>query len=240
MHPILLLHSLRGAALSLALGLSLSACATADRVVTGSTTPTDYRARHPIVLAESTRSLDVFMGRGGAALDKRQALDVRAFGADYAASGHGGIQAMVPSNAYDARRSLEAVSRVLVASGARGGIGAVGSYVPDDPGLAAPIRLTFRTTRAKVASRCGLWPGDLGPGPTWKGWGNEPYWNLGCSTQTALAEQVADPLDLVRPRAEGEIDTKRRTNVIGKLRDAKDPSTEWREKFGKIKDEVGK
>lgn len=239
MPPISSFPLLRPVAIGIALGVTMAACATADRVVTGSTTPTDYRTRHPIVLAEGSRSLDIF-ARGAAALDSRQTLDVRAFGAEYAARGHGGIQALVPTNAYDSRRSLAAVNRALAASGARSGIGAVGSYTPDDPSLAAPIRLSFRLTKAKVASRCGLWPGDLGPGPTWKNWSNEPYWNLGCSTQTALAEQVADPLDLVRPRAEGDVDTKRRTAVIGKLREGQDPSTQWKEKITTISNAVGK
>ena len=48
----------------LLLALPLSACAP-DRVVTGSTYPTDHRERHPIVLANAPQTLDLFPTAGG-------------------------------------------------------------------------------------------------------------------------------------------------------------------------------
>ncbi len=50
-----------------------------------------------------------------------------------------------------------------------------------------------------------------------------------CATQSNIASQVADPVDLVRGRPEGRIDTVRRTRDIGELRQGKDPSTEWKQ-----------
>ena len=50
------------------LAIPLSACAP-DRVVTGSTYPTDYHARHPIVLAHAPETLDLFVTARG--LDER-------------------------------------------------------------------------------------------------------------------------------------------------------------------------
>jgi pilus assembly protein CpaD len=80
-----------------------------------------------------------------------------------------------------------------------------------------------------VASQCGTWPQDLGVGdPAFNG-RNEVYWNFGCASQSNFAAQVADPVDLVRARPEGRIDTIRRTNDIGKIRDGKDPSIQWRQ-----------
>ena len=54
---------------------ALGGCFT-DRVVTGSVYPHDYRERHPIVLTESARILDLFaIGPDG--LGYRQAGDLR-------------------------------------------------------------------------------------------------------------------------------------------------------------------
>jgi type IV pilus biogenesis protein CpaD/CtpE len=38
-----------------------------------------------------------------------------------------------------------------------------------------------------------------------------PYWNLGCAMQSNVASQIADPVDLVRGRQEGRIDTASRS-----------------------------
>ena len=103
----------------------------------------------------------------------------------------------------------------------------VSGYAVANPGLAAPIRLSFQRMEARVADQCGLWPQDLGVSSPLANLRNEPSWNLGCSTQATLAAQVADPVDLVRGRTEGRIDTVRRVKDIDQLRAGKDPSTKW-------------
>jgi len=80
-----------------------------------------------------------------------------------------------------------------------------------------------------VAIRCGTWPQDLGGSDFAFDNSNRPVWNFGCSTQTAVAAQVADPVDLVRGRQEGRIDAVKRIRDVGQLRDGKDPSTQWRQ-----------
>ena len=67
-------------------------------------------------------------------------------------------------------------------------------------------------------------------------WHNRPYYNLGCSYQTMMAAQVADPIDLVRPRGEGPSDSVKRTKDIEALRKDQDPSTNWRKDDVKIKE----
>jgi type IV pilus biogenesis protein CpaD/CtpE len=74
-----------------ALGSSLAACA--DRVVTGPTYPVDVRERHPIVLADAPRTLDVFVN-SATGLDSRQRDDVRAFAGEYRRYGQGQIIAL--------------------------------------------------------------------------------------------------------------------------------------------------
>ncbi|WP_336486031.1 CpaD family pilus assembly protein [Methylobacterium nigriterrae] len=219
------------AAMSLVAAL-LGACHSGP-VTTGSVYPTDYRARHPIVLADGTRSLDVFVN-GSGHVDPRQTADIDAFLLEYRRYGRGALlvelpRGVAPGLGAAVERSAAAIRRI----GAEGGLSArdvvVSGYPVANPALAAPIRLSFQRMEAKVTSQCGLWPQDLGVGDPVFNMRNEPYWNLGCSMQKTVAAQVADPVDLVRGRPEGRIDTVRRTQDIGKLREGKDPSTAWRQ-----------
>ena len=65
----------------------------------------------------------------------------------------------------------------------------------------ATIRLNYPKITAD-AGPCGLWPDDLGPSIHNKSYfENKQYYNLGCATQRNLAAMVANPADLVQPRA---------------------------------------
>ena len=216
--------------LAAALALLLGACQ-ADRATTGSIYPHDYRARHPIVLADAGRSLDVFP-TGPGHLDPRQRADVDAFLLEYRRYGRGGLlvempRGVAPSVGAAVERTGTAVRRMAAESGLTGSEVAVTGYAVANPGLAAPIRLSFQRMEARVADQCGLWPQDLGVSSPMTNLRNEPAWTLGCSTQATVAAQVADPVDLVRDRTEGRIDTVRRVKDIDQLRLGKDPSTKW-------------
>ncbi len=200
-----------------------------DRVVTGSTYPFDHRDRHPIELARAPETLDVFVA--GAGLDPRQEDDLRAFAAEFRRRGQGPMTAELPSGpraGAAARRALPTVKAVLAEAGVPAERIAVATYPVEDPTLASPIRLSFPRLKARVASRCGLWPQDLGVSTPKANLNNEPYWNLGCATQANIAAQVADPVDLARGRSEGRIDTIRRAANIDKLRQGQDPSTDYK------------
>ncbi|MCJ2050717.1 CpaD family pilus assembly protein [Methylobacterium sp. J-070] len=215
-----------------ALGALATACKT-DPATTGDITVSDYRARHPIVLADGTRSLDVFP-TGIGHLDPRQTADIDAFMLEYRRYGRGILlmevpQGVPPAVAQAVARTAAALSRL----GGQSGVGAreiaVTGYAASAPTLAAPIRLSFQRMQAKVADQCGLWPQDLGTSSFQFDYSNRPSWNLGCAMQSTVAAQVADPVDLVRGRPEGRIDTVKRVRDIGQLRDGKDPSTTWRQ-----------
>jgi len=214
-----------------ALALALGACG-ADRAVTGSTVvPADHRERHPMVLTEAPRTLDVFVTAPGG-LDGRQREDVRAFAGEYGRHGRSGMIAQVPVGTPDdgaVHRALGDVRASLDGAGLGAVPLSVSTYPVADPAVAAPIRLSFHRLQAKVASQCGLWPQDLGASDAIFSNSNRPYYNHGCAVQSNVAAQVADPVDLVRGRTEGRIDTVRRANNIDKLREGKDPSTEYRQ-----------
>lgn len=226
---------------ALMLALTLSACAKKSEI-TDSIVPSDVRERHPIVLRDAPQSLDVFIGRAGAGLDSRQAEDVAAFAGEYRRRGRGGLVAQVPTGMQReiaARDTLESIRRALARGGVSPGTLSVRTYPVQDPGLASPIRLTFASLQAAVPHDCAQWPDDAGVS-SWKSdASNKSLWNFGCANQALLAAQVADPIDLVRSRSEGRADIAKRMNAIGKLREGKDPSTQYRQETPQINSTVG-
>lgn len=204
--------------------------------------PIDVRERHPIVLRDAPRSLDVFVGRAGAPLDYRQAEDVADFAQEYRKSGKGGLVAQVPSGARRERAThstLAGIRAALARNGVSPSMLSVRSYPVQDPGLATPIRLSFASLKAVVPHECGQWPTDLGVSDFKFSTSNETYWNFGCSAQATLAAQVADPIDLVRAREEGRPDIVKRMGAITKIREGKDPSTQYRQQTPQINSVVG-
>ena len=82
-----------------------------------------------------------------------------------------------------------------------------------------------------------MWPEDLGPTMNVAYNSNRPHWNHGCATQRALAAQVAEPADLVQPRAETPILTSRRATVLDKYRKGEATATQYPDaNKGKISD----
>lgn len=203
---------------------ALAGCAP-DRVTKEPPMPSDYRARHPIVLTQAPVTTDILAT--GSGLDARGREQVRAFAKEYHLAGGGNIALQAPAGNHNTHAAIDGIRRELTAAGVRAGI-SVSSYQPADPRLASPIRLSYLGAKAMVRSRCGEWPRDLASGSSVEGWENQPYWNHGCAYQQAFAAQVADPRDLAGPRAESPSDVAMRIRAIGKVRDGEDPGTEWK------------
>jgi pilus assembly protein CpaD len=211
--------------LSLCLLLPLAACGAAEQVVVASIPPDDYRVRHPIVLVEEPRKLEILVDLATGRFDHKTAAQLREFASLYRQFGRGPITIMPPVGP-SGQLPTAPVRNALLRAGARTGI-IVAPY-PAGPNPVAPIRLSFLGLKAKVNDQCGQWPRDLGIGSGLaEDWSNKPYWNFGCASQSALAAQVADPRDLVTPQAETPADTVIRTRAIGNLRNGQDPSTSW-------------
>jgi pilus assembly protein CpaD len=211
--------------------IGLSGCATTDRMKTSSIPMDDYRKRHPIVMAETAQKLDLFPSPEIQGLDRRTAEQVAEFAQLYRISGEGPITIFVPTGGHVpvSRDTVPTIRLVLAQNGVRAQI-AVMRYPVGNPGLASPVRLSFIGLKAKVADPCGQWPRDLASGSSTDGWENKPYWNMGCAYQNMLAEQVADPRDLVAPRAEDPADTQVEARPIDNLRKGTDPTTDWKTK----------
>jgi pilus assembly protein CpaD len=209
------------------LTLALGGCGANHVVSNDWKAPPDYRERHPIVLSDKSRTLDLFVGANSSRLDPRQSEDLTAFVREFQERGKGAMTAFVPVGSATPAADAHGVSVVRAALAARRVPVAVRSYAVADPTLAAPIRLSFAELTASVPHRCGQWPGDLSGSGSMEGVENNQYWNFGCAYQQNIAAMVADPVDLVRPQVETRIDVIKRSNEITKLRQGMDPATKY-------------
>ena len=190
----------------------------ADRTVTGSTYSPDYRQRHPMVLAEGARQPRRVRQcrerpRSASARGRRRFRD--RVSALRPRAAHGADAGRVRRRAWSAPDARSRPRGARDRRNSRCGYLAVSTYPVADPRAASAIRLSFQRLKAKVAGKCGLWPHDLGVSNMSGDFNNGPYWNQGCALQSNVAAQVADPVDLVRGRQEGRIDTLRRQGHRG-------------------------
>ncbi|MBN9061035.1 MAG: hypothetical protein BGP06_01075 [Rhizobiales bacterium 65-9] len=230
-------QSARRLALVTGAALLAAACAKKSAEITASI-PADYRDRHPIIVAPAEESLDIFMRGSASAIDLRQRLELKAAADDFRANGQGRMAMLVPKGAYGEPHRGAAAVRAALASGGVSGV-SQSFYRVEGPAREQPIRVVYTKLKARVATKCGQWPADIVGLQGTKSWNNEQYYNFGCAYQNALATQVADPLDLVRGRPEGRIDTERRVKVIEAQRNGEDASTQYRTTGTTINQAVG-
>ncbi|CAN5209973.1 pilus assembly protein CpaD [soil metagenome] len=220
---------LRGAIALVGVSIALGACTHTAEDVTA-TVPDDYRARHPIVVQESSRAVEIFVGSERGGLTAAQRGDVAALAQSWMREGTGIITVEVPVNAPNARAAADAYREVqsLLAAGGVPPRGIVmRNYRTESPRQFATIRLKYPRIVAE-AGPCGVWPEDLGPSVKNKTYlENKPYYNLGCSQQRNLAAMVANPEDLVQPRPEAGTYTARRTVALDKYRQGQTTTTSY-------------
>lgn len=203
----------------------VAACGKVDRLATqSSSVPFDYKERHPIVMTTKPFTVKIYPGGNKLSYADRERLEDLA--KRYNVNGRGPIYVQFPSGAYRPKRALGEIRRVLAANGAKGRL-LVGSYPVLDRELASPVKVSFKSLAAKVATRCGEWPDDLASATSLNSWNNKPYWNLGCAYQNMIAVQTSDPRDIASPRGEAPPDVAMRMRAIGKVRKGDDPGTKW-------------
>lgn len=203
------------AAAALALSaILLSACGN-SQLTTGSI-PDDYRTRHPIMLAEGQSSIDIPISSGDVKLTIGMKDTVRGFAQNFLNTPAGVMQVQVPYGSYNAgaaRNLAGEIRRSLVAAGVKPQRILMTSYSASPNGDAAPIRLSYVTTKA-MTSACGEWPSDLSDDT----FANKNWYNFGCASQNNLAAQIANPTDLIAPRGMTPIDAAQRAKVISDYR----------------------
>jgi pilus assembly protein CpaD len=226
----------------LLLAATLGACTHTNEEITSSV-PADYRQRHPIVVQEADRTIEVFVGTGRGGLTASQRTDVTAYAQTWLHEGTGPVTIDLPvstPNARAATQSLQDIQAIFSSVGVPARGVAIRRYTPPDQGQFATIKLNYPRVTAD-AGPCGLWPEDLGPSfrnPIYQE--NRPYSNLGCASQRNMAAMVANPADLVQPRPESPSYTMRRQTVLGKYSKGESTATVYPDaEKGKISD-VGK
>jgi pilus assembly protein CpaD len=224
------------------LATTLAACTHTNEEIVSSV-PTDYRQRHPIVVQEADRTIEVFVGTGRGGLTASQRTDVTAYAQTWLHEGTGPIAIDLPvstPNARAATQSLQDIQAIFSSVGVPARGVTVRRYTPPNPAQFATIKLNYPKITAD-AGPCGLWPEDLGPSfrnPIYQD--NRPYSNLGCASQRNMAAMVANPADLVQPRPESPSFTTRRSTVLGKYSRGEPTATQYPDaEKGKIS-EVGK
>ena len=212
-----------GLAVAVVAALALSACKS-NHLHTGSVPTDGYRTNYPIIVTEAPETLDIPVGSATRSLSPDLAGRIKAFAADARARGDGGMEILVPSG------SANETAAMAVARQIRGVVGRAGvpgemisahTYTVDDPDALAPIRLSYLRIKA-VAKRCGLWRRDLTDD-----FQNRGYSEFGCAYQRNFAAIVADPADLIHPRAAKPGDPARRGTVFEKYRKGEQTATDY-------------
>ncbi|MGE7370180.1 CpaD family pilus assembly protein [Neorhizobium sp. NPDC001467] len=203
-------------AIATVLGMAVLVSGCADRVVTGSV-PDDYRTRHPIVVAEGQKSIDIPVAMGDQGLTRGQSEVIAGFVDEYRRASTGIIQILTPKGSINdgaAAAAASDVRRLMVRLGVpKNRI--LHSHFAASSSDPAPLRLTFNAVTAQT-SACGEWPADMTLNTTQ----NDNYYNFGCASQRNLAAQIANPHDLLGPRRMTPPDAEQRGKVMERYRGA--------------------
>lgn len=191
----------------------LAGCASKSNT-TGSI-PDDYRTNHPIVISEQEQVADIPVGHADKRLSITQRSIVERVISNYHANGSGVIHILTPAGSPN-ERAAAALRNDITATLRRGGVKPfnISSETYQAPGASAPVRLSYSAMTAST-NQCGQWPKDILDTAD-----NKHYANFGCANQNNLAAQIANPADLLGPRASSPIDAERRGTVIDGYRKA--------------------
>ncbi len=159
----------------------------------------DPAQRHPIMVTQQPTTLSLRVARGSYGLSPHQRAQVISFSERYRAldAGNSRMVVEVPSGSPNEVAAMQAVAEI------RGLMSEAGFKQTDinieavaasgDP--QAPIRISYLRYVAE-GPQCGKWPTNLATTNE-----NLSYPNLGCANQANFAAMVANPADLVTPRA---------------------------------------
>ena len=221
--------------------LFVCGCNTDQEITAAPVVPTDYRLRHPISISESARTFQLFIGANRNSLTPVQRAELFAFARSWSDQATGGVVIDLPvgsTNQRSAAQALTEIESIVTAAGIPPRSMAVRRYRVT-PGTFATVRVSYPQIAAQ-AGPCGLWPEDVGESMNRDYFENQPPWNFGCATQRNLAAMVANPSDLVQPRAETPAYNMRRTTVLGNYVQGQDTGTKYSTpNAGKIATGVG-
>lgn len=181
--------AVRRAALCIAAALSAAGCSKTLRPAED----VDLRYRAHIAVASEQKTLVLFSRGMTGRLDADQTAKIADFAKAYRSEARGPMIVAVPHAGEGRPRRPEGLLSSLAGHGISGRSVRLTTYVPD-PALEPGIRLAYETVGAKAI--CDDRPPsrfDTDPGAA----------RMGCAYASAIAANVADPLDLAEPRARG-------------------------------------
>ncbi|QND54112.1 CpaD family pilus assembly lipoprotein [Phyllobacterium sp. 628] len=195
----------------------LAGCASRNESV--GSIPDDYRTNHPITISEKEQVADIPVGHADSRLSITQRSIVENALANYRSNGSGVIHILLPSgtpNEQAASRLRNDITTTLRKGGVKP-FNISSERYRANPDESAPIRLSYSAMTASTGP-CGQWPKDILDTAD-----NKHYANFGCASQNNLAAQIANPADLLGPRATTTIDAERRGKIIDTYRTAVPP-----------------
>lgn len=174
----------------------------------------DPTQRHPILVSQQPSNLSLRVPRGSVGMSPHQKAQVIDFVTRYRAgdSGNSKIVIAAPSGSPNEVASMQAVAEIrhlMSDSGFPDGSITVEAYHEErDPQPA--IRISYLRFVAE-GPECGKWTTNMADETK-----NEAFANFGCANQRNFAAQVANPADLIGPRAMTPAPGDRRNIVWGK------------------------
>lgn len=180
--------------------------------------------RHPIKVSQDQATLDLAVSGGSRGLDRMQKGQLYGFLQEYSARGTAPrLVVSAPTggpNETAARRAYEDVRAVMRQAGIRPSeVSLEPYYAGGDP--YAPLRVSFVQFVAKGPD-CPDWSENLARDPQ-----NMPFPNMGCATQKNFAAMVANPEDLLHPRAQTPRPGERRDVVWDKYVKGESTGSDW-------------
>jgi pilus assembly protein CpaD len=191
---------------------ALAGCNSQGQVISEGLPSDGYRTRYPIAVTEAPQNLDIPVGSGATSLQPFMRDIVTSFADDAVHNATGTVVILTPAgsaNQMVAAYVARDVHKVLRQGGLSERMIETRSYNAGNPGVNAPLRLSFNKIKA-VSPPCGQWTGDAMP-DTAKG---DDGAEFGCSTQANLAAMVENPNDLITPRAQTPVPMWRRWVVM--------------------------
>jgi pilus assembly protein CpaD len=193
---------LRG--MSFAAVVLAGSCAAPTNQMGDPTVFADGAVNHPITVAPAYRSLKVAFADSADGLSAEDRAQLASFVSGYLAAGNGAISVAPPHGA-GSSEAIQYIGEQLVAMGVPRSRILVGTR--DVTGNDDRIELGYVSYVAHT-DPCGNWSQDADDTGD-----NLPMPDFGCAVQHNIAAMVADPRDLVTPRALGAGSAARRTTL---------------------------
>lgn len=175
----------------------------------------DPEQRHPIMVTQEPAHLNLRVAGGSQGLTPAQRAEVMHFTGAFRATDSGNSRLVISapsgsSNEMAAMAAVEEIRDLLASTGFNESLIAVEAYSSEGNG-AAPVRISYMRYVAEGPT-CGLdWSENLASNRK-----NVGHPNFGCTNQHNVAAMVANPADLLGPRASGARYGERRDVVMDK------------------------